>query len=151
MSNTSTTFHHFFHILNKRYGGLKNLFDKGNRAEVITRSDGKLLPQDLHRLFTHEATAIHIRNFYPPIYSKLLGKQLANDALEGKGRNWKVSTSKGLESSDVLTLGEYVPYNVAVAMDEGEEYFEGVLKEFTSRRITSTSCSISDIIINKKN
>jgi hypothetical protein len=114
----------------------------------------------LIRLFQHEATALHVRNFYHAQSAKRLGEELIQESMmrtkSGGSSNWKVSTSRGLESSDVGTLGEHSPYNVAVARDFREpkqemdakgvssssdrskssvdEYFEGVHREFTSRR-----------------
>ena len=106
--------------------------------------------EHLVRLFRHEATALHVPNFYHRYSAERLGEKLILESQSGNGggRNWKVSTSRGLESSDVVTLGEHPPYNVAVAhcVDDGDgnnekkssstdDYFEGVLREFRSRRI----------------
>ena len=107
---------------------------------------------------------MHVPNFYHSASAVRLGSELIRESQQlGKNNNnnWKVSTSRGLESSDVGTLGEHCPYNVAVARDAqqqkqqqgtrnddgGEEssismkmkspideYFEGVQREFHSRR-----------------
>jgi hypothetical protein len=191
----------FFDALERRYGNLHDLFDDGPSGETIVSSpndgdydddgDGVLRTDDLVRLFRHEATALHVPNFYHPDTASSLGDELIRESSsssswsgggrrrrrEGGGRgggiggggvsNWKVSTSRGLESSDVYTLGEHVPYNVAVASattatagaargidddggrrredgddDDGssnssstDDYFEGVRREFRSRRL----------------
>jgi hypothetical protein len=119
-----------FGWIEARYGGLP--MDTGAAAEVITADS--LQPAHLDRLFRHQATAIHIPGFYPTKAAAAWGQQLAKEAHQGQGRNWKVSTSRGLESSDVTTLGEHVPYNVATALNDTEAYFEGVQREFRQRR-----------------
>mmetsp|Transcript_53315 Transcript_53315/g.159650 ORF Transcript_53315/g.159650 Transcript_53315/m.159650 type:complete len:346 (+) Transcript_53315:52-1089(+) len=129
-----------FSYVESRFGGISSLIDEGPRAEVIRRDDGILYNKDLIRLMTHEATALHVKGFYDPVSSSELGRRLAAEARAGRGRNWKVSTSRGLESSDVATLGSHQPYNVACATGKQEDidaYFEGVRKEFHDRRIAS--------------
>ena len=87
----------FFAWLETNYGGL--VFDQGPAAEVIV-ADQFLRPSDLGRLLRHEATALHVKNFYPVHAAAQLGQRLAKDVERGKGRNWKVSTARGLESSE---------------------------------------------------
>ena len=128
-----------FALLEARYGGLSRLLETGQRAEVITRDDGMLRPTDLTRLATHEATALHVRNYYDKTAARHLGKVLAAQAEAGLGRNWKVSTSRGLESSDVATLGAHLPFNVASStgkQDDVDAYFDGAWKEFHDRRMS---------------
>ncbi len=86
---------------------------------------------------THEATALHIRNFYNGECAKRLGREMLimsdrsqqnpqqeqmgnGGAAAGGGggggntrKNWKINTPRGLESSDVMTVGEHMPFNVA--------------------------------------
>jgi hypothetical protein len=149
----NTAIQTFFQHIELNYGNLSSLIDKGPASETIVSSDGVIHPQHLVRLCQHEATALHIPNFFHPEGAKQLGEELIQESLmrtnSGKSSNWKVSTSRGLESSDVATLGEHPPYNVAVARDreyrrvqsEDEtrsspinEYFEGVQREFQFRR-----------------
>lgn len=154
----------FFHHLESNYGNLSSLIDTGPASETIVSNDGILHPHHLARLFQHEATALHVRNFFHPESARRLGEELIRESLRGGGgNNWKVSTSRGLESSDVATLGEHSPYNVAVARDQNnkeeetspssssssslttttavDDYFEGVQREFRSRRRRSRSTS----------
>jgi hypothetical protein len=111
--------------------------DTGRNAEVIIQEKGRLLYADLQRLMIHEATALHVKGFFDFTASQELGKRLALDAQRGKAKNWKVSTSRGLESSDVSTLGHHAPYNVASASGKQEDfnaYFDGVQAELVERR-----------------
>ena len=150
----------FFAQIEIKYNNLSQLLDSPTTpaAETIVSSDGELHIEHLVRLFTHDATAIHVPNYYHKRTATKLGMELLHESRQENGeggRNWKVSTSRGLESSDVITLGKHTPYNVAVAAasarrsgssneDEGntnkskdgtDDYFEGVHKEFRSRRI----------------
>jgi hypothetical protein len=122
-----------FTWIESRFGGIP--FDQGPAAEIITTDE--LTGSDLKRLFSHQATALHVRGFYDKNAAKTLSRQLTKDIEAGKGRNWKVSTSRGLESSDVSTLGEHAPYNIASASNNSgdeDEYFRGVLSELRNRR-----------------
>ena len=123
-----------FAWIESRYGGLP--FDSGPAGEVIT-ADRYLQSQHLMRLCKHDATALHVKGFYDSDAAAELGVTLAKEAQRGKGNNWKVSTSRGLESSDVTTMGEHAPYNIATASKDPkdiEAYFEGVQKELQQRR-----------------
>lgn len=122
----------FFSWLEHQYGG--NLpIDMGSRAEVLVST--KLCHSDLERLVTHDALALHIPQFYDTSTAAELGRQIAIQAERGNARNWKISTSKGLESSDVSTMGAHAPYNVACATGALDEYFAGVLQEFQDHRL----------------
>jgi hypothetical protein len=119
-----------FTSIEKHFGGLP--MDTGSQAQIIVRQE-RLCSADLQRLMTHEATALHIKRFFDPMASATLGKKLAGE----EAQNWKVSTSRGLESSDVSTLGKHPPFNVASAtgkQTDMDAYFEGVWKELADRR-----------------
>jgi hypothetical protein len=121
----------FFGWLERRYGG--NLpIDVGPRAEVLVAD--RLRHDDLQKLVTHEALALHIPNFYNKAAASDLGANMGRLAEQGQAQNWKISTSKGLESSDVSTMGAHAPYNIACATGERDAYFDGVLQEFRDRR-----------------
>lgn len=126
--------HRFFSWLERRYGG--NLpIDTGSTAEVLVSS--RLCHHDLERLVTHNALALHIPQFYDKSTAADLGNEIATLAEGGHAQNWKISTSKGLESSDVSTMGAHVPYNVACATSAVDEYFAGVMQEFQDHRLPS--------------
>jgi len=130
-----------FAAIESRFGGLSNLLDSGSRAEVIVNNEGLLKSADLQRLMLHEATALHVKNFYNREAALEIGRGLAEEAIAGKSQNWKVSTYRGLESSDVSTLGEYAPYNVASNSGDQislDKYFSGAIKEMRNRRVRHT-------------
>ena len=146
-SQRTSAVRRLFSIIESRFGGVSSLIDTGCRSEVILRDDGVIRECDLTRLTSHEATAVHVRNFFDRDAAAALGSRLADEALRsGGGNNWKVSTSRGLESSDVATLGAHVPYNVASSSGREEDvnnYFEGVRREFRDRRRSSPSANSS--------
>lgn len=119
----------------------------GTSAEVIRSETTFIQSQDLQRLMGHQAVALHIPGFYDEHAARELGKELAKEALSQRGaaRNWKISTSRGLESSDVSTLGAHVPYNIASSLIASspssiDDYFNGVQKEFHERRRLRRNC-----------
>lgn len=104
----------FARELERRFGRMEDLFEESS-VGVITRSS--LTQADLSELFAHRACAVHVPDFYP-------AKAAASAAVRLEGQttqNWKVSSPRGLESSDVLSVGK--PYNVAA--QEGPEAVEG--------------------------
>eukprot|EP00956_Cyclotella_meneghiniana_P015320 scaffold23368_cov71-Cyclotella_meneghiniana.AAC.3 len=147
-SSRNAAIQSFFQLLETNHGNLSSLVDKGPSSETIVSTDGVLQSHHLTRLFCHEATALHVKNFYHSHAAKLLGEELIQESIErtkqGSSSNWKISTSRGLESSDVGTLGEHTPYNVAVAQSAVDEYFEGVQRELQSRRRRRRRTSIQD-------
>jgi hypothetical protein len=131
----------FFKWLEDTFGrnSLATTLQQPTDAAVISSS--QLHTEDLQRLFTHQVSVLHVGNFYPRHSAIELGKELAQQALHqkqhlqnGELKNWKVSTSKGLESSDVLTLGAHLPYNIAFANDALDEYYQNVPRELRQRR-----------------
>lgn len=139
-ASSTAALRYLFSWIERQYGG--NLpVDKGSAAEVIAR-DRFFLTDDLLRLAKHQASAIHVRQFYPATAAKALGKNLEIEAGR-QAKNWKISTVRGLESSDVATVGAHAPYNVVAATPPGEardearqQYFEGVQVELRKRRMT---------------
>lgn len=104
----------FARELERRFGCIKDLFEEPS-VKVITRSF--LNQGDLADLFAHQACAVHVPGFYP-----VQAAASAAARLEGQStQNWKVSSPRGLESSDVLSVGK--PFNVAAS--EGPESVAG--------------------------
>jgi hypothetical protein len=144
-----------FQWIESRYGG--NIpMERGASAAVLRSEANVISTAHLEQLLRHEAVALHVPAFYPPHTARQLGLQLAQEAMDGRHshrtdnasvhsskpqqrpQNWKISTSRGLESSDVTTLGAHVPYNVALTSSSSsssiDEYFAGVQVELQSRR-----------------
>ncbi|CAJ1969714.1 unnamed protein product [Cylindrotheca closterium] len=115
---------------------------------VVQRS--KLQAQDLKDLFEHKIVALHVPSFYPRASAIRLGQALAleaqsdnsdssssshdDDGTSGGRKNWKISTARGLESSDVFTLGAHMPWNMAVSQNAIDDYLKYVPVEFQNRR-----------------
>ena len=113
--------------------------ERGSNADVIVSDDGMIRRDDLRRLMSHKALGIHVKNFYDRSTAKRIGSELEDEANAGKARNWRIQTPRGMESSDVSTLGEHVPYNVANILAQHDEkamedYFDGVQRELSKRR-----------------
>ena len=144
----------FFQWLEEKFGGslpMQEGYDDNHQTVVVTRSDGILRYDDLCSLFHHEITVLKVSNYYPRTTAIQLGKELAKQAINDNNtttssnnhddggsslKNWKVSTAKGLESSDVFTLGAHLPYNIAFNNPDSivEEYYKKVPIEFKQRR-----------------
>ena len=121
-----------------------------NSNSINSSSSDKpiLNTEDLVRLMQHDpgVVAIHVQEFYPKETAIRIGKQLIQEAEHGNNaaRNWNISTNRGIESSDVTTIGAYPPYNIVVASSRGgdwhqqqrneDEYFAGVQREHYQRR-----------------
>jgi len=53
-----------------------------------------------------------VKGFLPPSVARHYGDFYDQQRMDGMARNWKVSTSMGLESSDVMTIG--TPSNMLI-------------------------------------
>lgn len=104
----------FARDLEKRFGRLQDLFEAPSVGVIMTQA---LDRASLEALFTHEACAVHVPGFYPAEGAASLSRKVERQTTQ----NWKVSSPRGLESSDVLSIGK--PYNVAV--QEGPEAVRG--------------------------
>ena len=122
--------------------------NNGNDDVVVTRDSLEL--EDLERLFRHEIAALRVRGFYPAKAALGLGKELASEGNTKSAQNWKVSTSRGLESSDVFTVGRHPPHNIAFANSALEEYFGEVRNELRDRRglpiVSNTTATTKEMI-----
>jgi hypothetical protein len=129
-----------FQLLETKFGNIKALA-QSDAVSVITRgvnTSPAILPADLHSLFTHRTLALHVKGFYPPSHCDALADHYQTLANQGGAKNWMVSTSRGLESSDVSTIG--TPSNMAMTNGGGdralamEEYHQEAQDRFSSNR-----------------
>ena len=147
-TTTSTNTKLFFEWLEQNYGArfggrplpmtTSNNSNNSNNNEsnqIITTN--QLTYEHLQQLTNHTISVLKVKEFFPKQQSKQLGRQLSQQQTSAK--NWKVSTSRGLESSDVTTLGKHVPYNIAKSNNNTNEYFENVKEELISRRQNNSS------------
>ena len=79
-TNRSAAIQTLFQLVESKYGNLSSLIDKGKPAETIVSDDGRLHPHHLIRLFKHEATALHVPNFYNSDSAKILGDKLIQES-----------------------------------------------------------------------
>ena len=147
-SSTKTkAIQNLFEVLEKKYGGLEPfLFNNKQKEEEqrVLKKDYTFTYNDILKLMTHEISAIHINEYYPRQYAKEIGVDLSNRSIV-EGKNWKIGTSnRGLESSDVMTIGNHKPYNVAFAQSTTNEYFIGVQKELHENRMIMSSSGDSN-------
>lgn len=118
----------FFRWLESRYGG--NI--PTDPHATVLRTSQYLQADHLQQLFQHKISALHVTGFFHPPTAQQLGSEIA----AAPSQNWQVSTSRGLESSDVSTAGHHPPFNVVAGNSKREEdYFVGVHQEFRQRRI----------------
>lgn len=106
----------FARELEKRFGRIQDLTEDSS-VDVITTPTLDL--QSLQALFKHQACAVHVPGFYPEKAAAAVARKLERQSTQ----NWKVSSPRGLESSDVLSVGK--PYNVA--SQEGLQALQGEL------------------------
>lgn len=133
----------FIQQLEKRFGG--RLADLVRPKPIITSSS--LEREHLDELFSHRACCVHVQGFYPPQAAKEIARRLTLDP--NRQLEWKVSNPrKGLESSDVRTIGSQ-PYNmVASSRNKAAEeaYFDGALacmRELREGSGSSLPCTTS--------
>ena len=104
----------FARELEHRFGRIEDLFEEPS-VDVITVNT--LDHRSLQELFSHRACAVHVPGFYPAGAAATAACRLEKQSVQ----NWKVSSPRGLESSDVLSVGK--PFNVA--SQEGPEAVDG--------------------------
>eukprot|EP00743_Colponemidia_sp_Colp-15_P009031 GILK01009856.1.p1 GENE.GILK01009856.1~~GILK01009856.1.p1 ORF type:complete len:304 (-),score=27.85 GILK01009856.1:129-1040(-) len=107
-----------FLLLEQKYGGRQGLIDNSH-VETATSLSTNLLKD----LFEHRLTALRVPNFVPKATCDRLSSHLLSHP---STVNWNVSSGqRGLQKSDVLSIG--TPYNVAVG--QGKEAVERYFQE----------------------
>jgi len=131
--STAVATRRFFQWLEEKFGD--GTLPMDTTAKVLTTD--RLSYENVSALLSNQHLALHIREFYPKESARSLGQRLSNEALTNHQdtlQNWKISTSQGLQASDVFTLGQHVPYNVAVATSTVPDYYQQVPHELHTRR-----------------
>lgn len=104
----------FARELERRFGRIEDLFEEPS-VDVIQVDT--LDAASLRELFNHRACAVHVPGFYSAGAAASASRKLEGESTQ----NWKVSSPRGLESSDVLSVGK--PFNVAA--QEGPAAVDG--------------------------
>ncbi|CAN0364244.1 unnamed protein product, partial [Phaeothamnion confervicola] len=94
-----------FSLLESRFGRLADLVETSPKIAEVD----ELRAPDLQRLTRHDVCAVHVKCFYPPAAAAALAAKVARDE---RVKNWEISSAKGLETSDVMTVG--TPFNVVL-------------------------------------
>lgn len=123
-----------FQIIEQKYGDTAALVEKFPAAVATSGllTVPQLCGESLSMLFTHKVAAIRVPQFYPKGACKLQTRRLLDsDSIQ----NWEVSSSRGLESTDVQSVG--VPYNMAVqnGMSSLEKYFSDAIPSARALRV----------------
>ena len=115
-----------FQQIEKNYGDINALVD--TKMSILKLNSNQVTARALKKLFRHEVAAIRVPNFFPAEACDLMSESF----LEQPTSNWKVSSSRGMESSDVESI--VTPYNVALGQGPEcvQKYFENA-KLFTQR------------------
>lgn len=103
-----------FRDIEKRWGNLDRLL----RPDLKVERCETLSTPALKRLFSLQTLALVVPNFLEqpePLAAAIL-------KVGETARNWSVTSSRGMESSDVRAVGG-TPFNVAVASQDTERYF----------------------------
>ena len=113
-----------FQQIEKNYGDINALVD--TKMSILKLKANQVTERSLKKLFRHEVAAIRVPNFFPAEACDYLSESF----LEQPTSNWKVSSSRGMESSDVESI--VTPYNVALGQGPEcvQQYFENA-KHFT--------------------
>eukprot|EP00943_MAST-04B_sp_MAST-4B-sp1_P000449 g449.t1 len=127
-----------FQHIEKKYGNIGELTD--TNISILTLRTNHVTKKSLQKLFTHQVAAVRVPNFFPKDACEILSETF----LQEKATNWKVSSSRGMESSDVESIG--TPYNVALGLgEEGiENYFKNARKFTRKLRINGGKPRNSD-------
>ena len=109
--------------LEERFGSLESLVDPSINA-VATLNEKQVTATALEQLFAHRVSAVRVPNFFPKAACDRLADTFLQSRDHGWTQNWKVSSSRGMESSDVESIGS--PYNVALGggPEALEQYFQ---------------------------
>ncbi len=134
-----------FQQIEKNYGDINALVD--TKMSILKLKANQVTERSLKKLFRHEVAAIRVPNFFPAEACDYLSESF----LEQPTSNWKVSSSRGMESSDVESI--VTPYNVALGRGPEciQQYFENA-KHFTQslrqnggRQTASTNASTTQL------
>mmetsp|Transcript_3352 Transcript_3352/g.7748 ORF Transcript_3352/g.7748 Transcript_3352/m.7748 type:complete len:338 (-) Transcript_3352:248-1261(-) len=119
-----------FEMLERRFGALSDLIEPRPYHRIVESSSGSLERAHLEQLFSHQCAAVLVPGFVDPAAAAQLARALVArdqqrqaDAAsggggKGGGGNWTVATGRGMESSDVRSVGG-TPF--ALAFDQAQQ------------------------------